>query len=164
MNLYIDMDGVVCDLHTTWRKFMLCQLTPASWDMGAEKFVEERGFAYLKPIKHNISVLKEYIADTNINVYFLSSVGGLSDTLADKVYQQKREWLNTNGFATYPLICVKHKGLKKRFANPHSILIDDTKQNIWDWKENHGLALHVKDKIDIDLLYFTMPWDCIYRG
>lgn len=137
--IYVDMDGVVADFSGFYNQH------PKWNDSAFLEFVHKRGFENL-PRLHGANLVKCLSYKFGFNQFtFLSSCGGLGINDADNVALQKRFWLDTNGFSDIKLICVKHKGLKKHFASHDNFLIDDTKQNIWDFKERHGSAVLVKD-------------------
>lgn len=138
--VYIDMDGVVADFSVFMEEYGVWS------DENAIDFVSNSGFANLPRLK-GADVISDLITNYGAkNFTFLSSCGGLKGDLAAEVVAQKRAWLDANGFSRVRLICVAHKGLKKHYASPDSLLIDDTKQNVWDFEENFGVGVRVRDK------------------
>lgn len=134
VSVYIDMDGVVSNFDKGFNQ-------PWSEEAIVE-FLDNNGFERLEPYD-GASSLVSFIGDMKhqpVDFTFLSSCGNHPDR---RIMEQKRHWLNKFGFMNQSLICVQHKGIKKRFATPRGILLDDTKQNIWDWRENHGYGIRV---------------------
>jgi hypothetical protein len=74
----------------------------------------------------------------------------LSSTSSEKrdvpIREQKIEWLETHKI-NFPVNLVPGKRHKKNYANPNSLLIDDTEQNISQWREAGGVAIHHEDVI-----------------
>lgn len=147
INIYIDMDGVVCNFEQGFHAVY------GEWSHEhVEDFLSQKGFENLQPYQgvyqlHNMLVeLTNPIYKGLINIEFLSSMGNHYNP---EIYHQKRKWLNKFGFENVRLITVYHKGLKKRFASPSSLLLDDTKQNIYDFSEEHGHAMLIDKKVGI---------------
>lgn len=139
--VYIDMDGVVCD----WYKAVEGKEFSHEW---FKEFIMADGFLYLPEFPEACRLLSSMTRENHIFGYderyvFLSSCGGAEEHVAKKARDDKRMWLNEHGFSHVDLICVKHKGLKKDFASPTSILIDDTPANISDFTENKGYGIIV---------------------
>ena len=44
------------------------------------------------------------------------------------------------------------KGLKKYFATPTTILIDDTENNVWDFNECHGHGILFNSQMDYETI------------
>lgn len=143
VTIFLDMDGVLCDFKTSYKKhFLSDEFDRDSFD----KFVEINGFQLLDNMPNAIRLLQEVQSlqyeNNNINVEILSSIG--NSPYIDKVCEQKRNWLDSRGIQ-WKANFVQHKGLKKFFATPNSILIDDTKQNIYDFNEHTGVGIYYKD-------------------
>jgi hypothetical protein len=91
--------------------------------------------------------VQEQQAKYGFDVEILSSLGTPNNTeQQNEVAKQKTIWLherNINIKQNY----VTHKGKKKLFATPKSILVDDTQQNVYDFNEESGHAfLYEYDK------------------
>lgn len=155
INLYLDMDGVMCDFYKEIAKYdpeiplykeREEKYPSEKWEDIFNQFIDDKGFAFLKPfdiaindfMPEEIRSLKE----ENVSTCFLSSAG--NSPRAYEIYKQKRKWLDLWGFDEVPLILVKHKGYKKDFASCTSILVDDTLQNIKDFSERGGGVVHIE--------------------
>jgi hypothetical protein len=115
-------------------------------------FVHSGGFKTLDMMPNATRLIEElyYLEkDYKFNIEILSSLG---NTLYPyEAASDKSKWLLENGIQ-WKANFVLHKGLKKRFATPKGILIDDTLQNIYDWEEHHGLGVLWRDN-NIDLSF-----------
>jgi len=88
--------------------------------------------------------LIEYLRSLPIPTEILSSTS--SEKRDAPIREQKLEWLNKHGI-DFPVILVPGKRHKKNYSNVNSLLIDDTEQNINQWREVGGVAIHHKDVI-----------------
>jgi 5'(3')-deoxyribonucleotidase len=135
--MFIDMDGVLADFDTVF-----------GLDFNKDKFndfIHSGGFKNLPLMPNANKLIEELIfLENNFGVYveILSSLG--NTIYPYEAATDKSEWLLGHGIQ-WKANFVLHKGLKKRFATPKSILIDDTLQNIYDWEENHGKAVLWRD-------------------
>lgn len=148
LTINLDLDGVLANFDKRWQELE-----------GSNKFnrtafrnqiMENNLFQDLEPMPE-MEDFKKFISlyKTSFQFQILSSLGSPIDTKqANEASRQKKMWLLNNGF-DIPAIFVHHKGLKRRFATPVSILVDDTKQNIWDFEDNHGVGIHY-DHTEID--------------
>lgn len=144
ITLYLDMDGVVADFETAFGQKKFDKV------LFRKKILEENLFENL-PLMPNaldlVATCEQMISGVRGRIMFLSSLGSPTDVdLQNEVARQKNIWIEKNGFSRFRPIYVAHKGLKKRFATPHDILVDDTEQNIFDWEENFGKGIFYKDE------------------
>jgi 5'-nucleotidase len=151
--IYLDMDGVIADFdHAYFKRF---GITPAEADKGKEfykhfdEFIAERDFANL-PLMQDARTLLNFLNSTGIPVEILSSTS--SEKRHDAIAAQKKEWLLKHSIH-YPINLVPGKRLKRNFSNPSSLLIDDTAQNIDQWRAEGGVGiLHTDTMTTIGIL------------
>lgn len=144
ITVLFDMDQVVCDFDSYYEgafdkvKFRNLVMN--------EKMFEKLGWTPngLKFFNAVHTELEDSYLDYNIQ--FLSSLGSPVDKeLQLESARQKLVWLKNNGLDEYHANFPVHKGLKKRFATPNSILVDDIAQNIFDFNEHFGHGLLYND-------------------
>jgi len=82
--------------------------------------------------------LKSFVFDNFLNIKILSA-----HTYQTESKEGKRIWLNNNGFnlSDDEVILVSNKKLKKNYAKPSDILIDDKLENITDWNNSGGVGI-----------------------
>ena len=140
-NIYLDMDGVIADFDK--RYIELFNITTKQserdkkWVQFFDKFIEERHFATLDLMPEAIELM-DYLKSTGIPIIILSSTS--SEKRDDKIRPQKMEWLKKHKI-DFPVILVPGARLKKDYATPDSILIDDTSKNIDDWRREGGIGI-----------------------
>lgn len=136
ITVYIDLDDVLADFDKTF------QMDKFDRDEFKRKVMDERLFEtldFMPNAENLIRTLERYDDEFGLNIEILSSLGAPNDRiLQDVVANQKCNWLESKGLHHYSKNFTIHKGFKKLFATPKSILIDDCAQNIWDFDENHG--------------------------
>jgi hypothetical protein len=141
LNVYLDMDGVLANFDKKWNEIH------GSDEFNREAFrdyiMNYKIFEELEPMPELevfADVIKTYKDKFNFQV--LSSLGSpMYFEQREETVKQKNNWLERYSI-TIPTIYVHHKGLKRRFATPHSILVDDTKQNVYDFDDNNGFGIH----------------------
>jgi hypothetical protein len=85
-----------------------------------------------------------------VNVEILSSSGGKK--FHNEVSEQKDEWLNNLG-VNYVRNIVPGRSLKRNYATPDSILVDDTEDVIEGFRNAGGIGiLHTDANETIELL------------
>jgi hypothetical protein len=145
--IYLDMDGVIADFSKKYRE--LYKIYPheadtyKTFDGFFIKFIESREFAKLDLMPDAMKLI-EYLKSLSIPTEILSSTS--SEKRDADIREQKLEWLKNHGI-DFPAILVPGKRHKKNYSNAKSLLIDDTEQNIDQWREAGGVAIHHKDVI-----------------
>jgi beta-phosphoglucomutase-like phosphatase (HAD superfamily) len=140
-NIYLDMDGVIADFDK--RYIELFNITTKQserdkkWVQFFDKFIEEKHFATLDLMPEAVELM-DYLKSTGIPIIILSSTS--SENRDDKIRPQKMEWLKKHKI-DFPVILVPGARLKKDYATPDSILIDDTSKNIDDWRREGGIGI-----------------------
>jgi 5'-nucleotidase len=147
MKIYLDMDGVIADFDRHYRE--LYKMSPKEADDKKafyklfDHFIATEQFAKL-PMMQNAKLLLEFLNGTGVPVEILSSTA--SEKRHDAIAPQKTEWLLKHGIH-YPINFVPGKRLKRTFAKPEHLLIDDTSVNIDQWRENGGIGILHKDAL-----------------
>ncbi len=139
--VYLDMDGVIADFDKKYKE--LYRMSPKEADDKKEfyklfdNFIETGQFAKLD-MTQDAKILLQFLDSTGIPVEILSSTA--SEKRHDAVAPQKTEWLREHGIH-YPINLVPGKRLKRQYAKPDHLLIDDTGQNIDQWREDGGIGI-----------------------
>jgi hypothetical protein len=141
--IYLDMDGVFCDFDSRWHEVFgrspkesrANKEFSTDWD----SFIQTNQFASL-PWHKTGKQLFEYVLalPSTIRIEMLTSSGGKK--YHAEVAAQKTIWLCNNGFP-WKANVVAGRALKKDYATPNSILIDDTFDVIeaFDAANGHGI-------------------------
>lgn len=149
IKVYFDLDGVLADFDA--KTSMNGKFSSAVF---RREVMEEKIFENLEPMLSGFKLLKE-LEKFDVTIEILSSLGSPhSEDMQLEVAEQKKAWLANYGLGHLTANFVTHKGKKKLFATPHSILIDDTIQNIYDWNENGGLGMFY-----INDMYYAMFYE-----
>ena len=137
------MDGVICDFN---RHFQ--EIAPELNDKIRFKqaILEHNIFRILKPMPDALELLESVACLSHVYVEMLTSVGTFDEKLGHEVKLQKTDWLNRNNIPHRPNF-VRTKAEKAQYANPYSILIDDSIGCITPFNEagGHGI-LHTSAK------------------
>lgn len=145
--IYLDMDGVIADFDKKYKE--LYKIAPRdadtykTFDKFFTTFIAERQFAKLD-LMPDALVLIEYLKSLSVPTEILSSTS--SERRDAEIREQKVEWLHKHNL-TFPINLVPGKRLKRNFSNPSSILIDDTAQNIDQWRAEGGIGILHTDAI-----------------
>lgn len=130
--IYVDMDGVLSNFNKGYSD--LFGKTPAEVRASSDRrlygvlwnqFVDQRQFAKLEMLD-GAERLIEYLnnlAKIKYQICILSSAGGFDRQR--EVMEQKLEWLSAHGI-DWPAVIVPGRRYKSGFADPTSLLIDDT--------------------------------------
>jgi hypothetical protein len=145
--IYLDMDGVIADFDKRYKE--LYKIAPRdadtykTFDKFFTTFIAERQFAKLD-LMPDALVLIDYLKSLSIPTEILSSTS--SEKRDAEIREQKIEWLHKHNL-TFPINLVPGKRLKRNFSNPNSLLIDDTAQNIDQWRAEGGIGILHTDAI-----------------
>jgi len=156
--IYLDMDGVISDFMSKYRE------VNGDWKRdhegkkseGWRRFCENGYFAQLNPWPGGRMLMNylDYIRG-DVPVEILTSTGGAD--FHDKVTADKRFWCQMQGIG-YKVNTVPGRWLKKDWATPTALLIDDTADVIDDWRAAGGVGiLHVNLQDTITQLNALFP-------
>jgi hypothetical protein len=142
------MDGVLCNFES--RYIELFNESPGSmrdrkeWSVNWTKFIKTEQFKTLDwfPGAHDLLTYIKWCENQGMNIEMLSSSGGLK--YHTEVTEQKIHWLCDKGI-TYKANIVPGKKLKTVYANPESVLIDDTSSIIDDFNAAGGYGILHKE-------------------
>jgi hypothetical protein len=147
------MDGVIADFDKKYKE--LYNIAPKdadtykTFDKFFTTFIAERQFAKLD-LMPDALLLINYLKSLSVPTEILSSTS--SEKRDAEIREQKIEWLHKHNL-TFPINLVPGKRLKRNFSNPNSILIDDTAQNIDQWRAEGGVGiLHTDAMTTIGIL------------
>lgn len=145
--IYLDMDGVIADFDKKYKQ--LYNIAPRdadtykTFDKFFTTFIAERQFAKLELMPDALALI-EYLKSLSIPTEILSSTS--SEKRDAEIREQKVEWLHKHNLH-FPINLVPGKRLKRKFSNPNSLLIDDTGQNIDQWRTEGGIGILHTDAI-----------------
>ena len=154
ITLYLDMDGVLADFNKAYTK-----LRTGAAD-NPERFrtavVVHKIFEDLDFMPDTQQLLNHVSRLKDINVEILTSVGTFDPFRGEEAKRQKMVWLNKHNIP-YRTNFVRTKTEKAKYANDHTILIDDSIGCISPFieKMGHGI-LHVNATDSIRLLDSTI--------
>jgi len=139
--IYLDMDGVICDFQKRYQELYHIPTDTAEkkgvFGRHFSDFIETRQFETLEPMEDMLELIK-FLDEAYAPVQILSSSARAESH--ENISYQKTVWLEKHNIR-YPRHFVPGKSLKYRFANPNSIIIDDTRSVIDDWINAGGIAV-----------------------
>jgi hypothetical protein len=147
------MDGVIADFDKRYKE--LYKIAPKdadtykTFDKFFTMFIADRQFAKLDLLPDAMELIN-YLRSLPIPTEILSSTS--SEKRDAEIREQKIEWLNKHNIE-FPVNLVPGKRFKRDFSNENSILIDDTSQNIEQWRAEGGVGiLHTDTLTTIGIL------------
>ena len=141
------MDGVIADFNKRYRE--LFNTEPAHDDSRKRfgqrfaMFIQNNEFATLDMMPDALELLA-HLKTTGVPVEILSSTARPENNAY--ISLQKKSWLDKHNI-DYPANFVPGKSLKYKYADPESIIIDDTQSVIDEWILAGGVAIHHKDAL-----------------
>lgn len=137
--VYLDMDGVLSDFMSRYRELN------GDWKRDSEgrestgwkEFCQGGYFATLDTWPGSAELL-QFVGRLDINVEILTSTGG--EKYHNQVREDKIRWCQDHGIF-YEVNTVPGRWLKKNWARPTAILVDDTDDVVQGWIENGGIGI-----------------------
>jgi hypothetical protein len=139
------MDGVIADFNKRYKE--LYHMNPRDaekkkeFDKFFDEFIATGQFATLDLMPDAMEGIT-FLRKLNVPTQILSSTA--SEKRNDAISKQKLVWLQTHGITFTPNL-VPGKRLKRNFAAPDKIIIDDTEVVIDQWREAGGIGILHKD-------------------
>ena len=144
--IYVDMDGVLCNFEKRYTEMFGVIKEDARRKVfrpNFDRFIATNQFATLD-IMPDFHLLVQYL-----NLLHDTPKQILSSTAYEKTYEtisrQKREWLGDHSVWWPDPIFVPGKRHKYKFAQPDTVIIDDTYSVIEDWRNAGGIGIWHKD-------------------
>jgi hypothetical protein len=141
------MDGVIADFNKRYKELYKIEPKEAdtykTFDKFFTMFIAERQFATLNLMPDAIELIN-YLRSLKVPTEILSSTS--SEKRDAEIREQKIEWLNNQNIE-FPVNLVPGKRFKRDFSNSNSLLIDDTPQNIDQWRVEGGIGILHTDAI-----------------
>ena len=145
--IYLDMDGVLADFQKRYKE--LFGVVAAGEDRDRKnfsknwkEFIRTEQFATLDMFPGGRE-LYNFVSKLPVRLEILSSTGGIP--YHSEVSEQKRLWLYKQGMTTISANFVPGRKVKKYYAHPSNLLIDDTPDVIDAFNEAGGIAILHKD-------------------
>lgn len=143
--IYVDMDGVLCNFEKRYTDLfghISEQVRRKEFRVNFDTFIATNQFATLEALP-DFQLLRNSLDALDIPKQILSSTA--YEETFETISKQKKEWLYEN-FVTWPdPIFVPGKRHKYKFAEPDSVIIDDTWSVIDDWRKAGGIGIHHKN-------------------
>jgi hypothetical protein len=147
--IFVDVDGVLASFYERYRE-LYSELDHPSKNKEKEynrsnfsDFIERQEFRNLSPMPdmyEGIEFLYHILAfHHTLPISILGSVGYID--CFETMVEQKMYWLRKHDIH-FPSIFVAGKKLKKSYAGPGRLLIDDTLVNCQEWGVKGGIAIH----------------------
>jgi hypothetical protein len=141
------MDGVIADFNKRYKELYKIEPKDAdtykTFDKFFTMFIAEKQFAKLDLMPDAMELIN-YLRSLSIPTEILSSTS--SEKRDAEIREQKIDWLNKHNIE-FLVNLVPGKRFKRDFSNKNSLLIDDTPQNIDQWRSEGGIGILHTDTI-----------------
>ena len=139
--IYVDMDGVLCNFEKRYKELygdISDRERRSTFRPNFADFIATNQFSTLEPMP-DFYTLKNYLDSVDIPKQILSSTA--YEETFETISRQKKEWLHVHNVTWPDPIFVPGKRHKYKFAQPDTIIIDDTLSVIEDWRKAGGVAI-----------------------
>lgn len=146
--IYLDMDGVMADFNGRFKE--LYGMSPKKADKTGEfdklfrNFVETKQFENLGMLPGAVDLIN-YCKKASPTTEILSSTH--SEEYKETIAKQKGIWLQKHNIP-FKQNYVAHHDMKDKYATPNSVIVDDTKEVIKQWRKAGGIGIHNKDALE----------------
>lgn len=155
IHYYIDMDGVLCDHDTQAQKYGVKKEKDENSDTGIAYEISDYpdGFFRTMPRMADFGMFEDYLRGIDKErVHILTAVPKRRCS-ALSPFDEKRDWIRDNlPFIRSANLHICFREHKQLFAtlHPHSILIDDNRNNINEWIRAGGIGVqHLSAQLSI---------------
>ena len=142
--IYLDLDGVITNFHKAYKKIEPDLDVPNKFKKAVLEFEIFKDLEWMPNGRILYARLQDLMSST-VDIEILSSLGTMNQTVADEVAKQKTFWLNYHGIK-FKTNFVKARSLKKNYAGPNTIIIDDMKDVIDGFKSAGSYGVHYSDQ------------------
>lgn len=139
--IYLDMDGVIANFEKRYVErygHVSEQVRRSVFRDNFKDFIATEQFATLDLMPDGRELIS-YLETLDVPTEILSSTA--YDEVYETISMQKNRWLNTHN-VTFKGNFVPGKRHKYKWAQPDTIIIDDTFSVIEDWEKAGGIAIH----------------------
>ena len=154
ITLYLDMDGVLCNFDKAYKSL---RTHAADGKRFRAAVMEFNIFEELEFMPDTMELMNYVSKLDNVTIEILTSVGTFDEVRGSAAKRQKGKWLESRNFP-YKANFVRSKQEKAMYANPYTILVDDSTGCVKPFEVAGGHAiLHTSAKQSIKDLNSIIP-------
>ena len=155
ITLFLDMDGVLCNFDKAYRK--LTEIREKDHKQFRNAVMNYKIFEDLEFMPDAQELLNHVSKLNGVQVEILTSMGTFDPDMGNQAKHQKMRWLDSKNIP-YKAHFVRSKQEKAMYANPYTILIDDSTGCVKPFEVAGGHAiLHTSSKQSIKDLNSIIP-------